>query len=154
MDIDLEDSTDQSEFSPSTSTHPSSISIPAYYDEFQDFADTANAAMQMIYPVQQPQKYGRVGVLLLSFTEDDLGVMRDIEPLEDIFKNVYHYETKTFSIPPNRSFSALSTELNDFIYEYCPEDHEPSDQLPLLIVYYAGNVAEPATDENKCLWYR
>lgn len=152
MDIDLEDSPSSPGLSSSTSTHPSSITVPAYYDEFNEFTQTANAAMKLAYPVHRRPRNPRVGVLLLSFAEDDLGVASEIGPLQDVFKNNYRYETEVWEIPSKSPLSALSQKLHEFREEYCDDNHEANDQLPLLIVYYGGHAAEPPRGQNICLW--
>ena len=151
-DNDREDSSSSSGTSTSTSTHPSSINVPEYYHEFKDFMETANSAMTKAYPVHQRSRNPRVGVLLLSFEEDDLGVAAEIAPLQEVFENKYRYETEAWQIPSRSPLSALSSKLHKFREEYCNDSREPHDALPLLIVYYGGHAVQPPEGENFCLW--
>ena len=151
-DNDGEDSSSIPGISSSTSTHPSSINVPEYYQEFKDFMETANSAMMKAYPVHRRSRNPRVGVLLLSFEEDDLGVADEIAPLQEVFEKKYRYETEAWQIPSKLPRSALSSKLNAFIDKYCKDDREPYDALPLLIIYYGGHAAQPPAGDNSCLW--
>ena len=151
-DNDREDASGSSGTSTSTSTHPSSISVPEYYHEFKDFMETANKAMTKAYPVHQRSRNPRVGVLLLSFEEDDLGVAAEIAPLQEVFEKNYRYESEAWQIPSRSPLARLSSKLHEFREKYCDDNREPYDALPLLIVYYGGHAAQPPDGDNSCLW--
>lgn len=154
MDIDQEDSLASVGLSSSTSTHPSSTTTPAYYDEFNDFADNANAALEGAYPIHRRSRNSRVGVLLLLFEDDELGVLDEIQRLHDLLRYQYDYETEIWAIPSDYSDRKLSDKLYEFRNEYCPRNRDPDEDLPLLIVYYGGHAAEPELGQNTCIWAR
>lgn len=138
----------------STTTHPSSISVSAHYDDFKDFAEEANCALQGAFPVHLRSRDSKVGVLLLSFEDDDLGVAEEIEELHKVFEKDYGYKPEPWPIPKVDSQKELSNKLYDFRASYCHQGLEENDTLPLLIVYYAGHAAKPSRGEITCLWAR
>jgi hypothetical protein len=137
-----------------TSTHPSNVPAPAYYSEFQDFWDKSNIALNGTFPIHGQSRNSRVGVLLLSFEDDDLNVLEEIEILERVFQSTYGYETDTWSIPVTEPEEELSRRIYQFRRKYCQENRVPNNPLPLLVLYYGGHALKPAPEQNTCLWLR
>jgi hypothetical protein len=153
MDVDQEGSSNSGSLL-ATSTHPSSLTPSDYYSEFQDFCDQAKIALDGAYPSYTRPRNSRVGVLLLSFKDDDLGVFDEIATLKEVFESRYRYETETWLIPTNESEEALSRRIYQFRRKFCQTNREPNNPLPLLIVYYGGHSAKPLGGGNACDWSR
>jgi hypothetical protein len=154
MEIDEQghDSPDSVTPSSSLSTQPSTLTPPSHYDEFQDFLDEAKHALQGAFPLSSRPRNSTVGVLLLRFASDELGVISELKDLENVFKDVYGYDTEIWDIPDKFPQTELSNKVNKFRDAYCDIDADPNDRLPLLIVYYGGHAAQPRKGANTCLW--
>lgn len=78
-------------------------------------------------------RYTRVKVLLVSWRSDDMEppVQTELEVLENVFTDIYHYEVSRFEIPDEQPFRTLSDHVVSFI------DDDSSETL--LIFYYAGH---------------
>ncbi|KAI9803615.1 MAG: hypothetical protein M1826_004956 [Phylliscum demangeonii] len=76
--------------------------------------------------------YSAVHVLLLSWTEDDLGVAEELAVLRQVLQEDYRYSVEEYTIPSAKSHNTLQDRLREFTREY-----EKSDSL--LIVYYGGH---------------
>jgi hypothetical protein len=76
--------------------------------------------------------YAAVHVLLLSWEDDDLGVVKEIDELYDIFRALYGFQVEEFKIPPRESDDAVHQVLNTFV-----KGHQSSRTL--LLVYYGGH---------------
>jgi len=55
-----------------------------------------------------------------------------VDRLQTIFKERFHYTTDIFEIPSERSETGLHKKIADFAHEY----NEPNN---LMILYYAGH---------------
>ena len=88
-------------------------------------------------------RYTNVHVLLLSWEDDNLGVMKEVRELEKVFADTYNYHTERFQIPSSRSHNSLARRLTAFL-----DDFEGSKNL--LIVYYGGHGF--MNDDRQCLW--
>jgi hypothetical protein len=78
-------------------------------------------------------KYQKVTALLISWLDDDLGVDKEVDRLELLFKHEFRYETERYHIPSSDSAAELSYRLSTFI-----KDHA-LDTNVLSIFYYAGH---------------
>jgi hypothetical protein len=143
---------DSAASSSSMSTHPSTLTPPSHYPEFQDFLEDAKNAMQGAFPIQSRPRNSRVGVLLLRFASDELGVIPELEDLEEVFGDVYGFKTEIWDIPDEFAQTKLSNKINEFRDEYCDLGAHQKESLPLLIVYYGGHAAKPRKGDNTCLW--
>ena len=76
--------------------------------------------------------YTAVNVLLLDWEEDDLGVASIIPELFDVFHNAFGFDAACYSIPSERSYQALESQLQQFKQRFSSEGR-------LLIVYYNGH---------------
>ena len=92
----------------------------------QYLEQAANAA----FP-KRSSRYTEVHVLLLSWERDNLGVLKELFELHEVFQQTYHYEVELWGIPNNHSYRALRKRLSKYL-----DDFENKDFL--LIVYYGG----------------
>lgn len=77
--------------------------------------------------------YKRVGVLFLTWEEDDLQCKEtEVDALRDFFTDEFKYETDYFQIPKARWQTALQKRIADLFYEYDSPDC-------LTIIYYGGH---------------
>lgn len=77
--------------------------------------------------------YSRVGVLFLTWEEDDLQCKEtEVDALRDLFEKRFHYETDYFEIPKQRWQTALQRRIADLFYVYDSPDC-------LTIIYYGGH---------------
>jgi len=82
-------------------------------------------------------------VLLLSWEDDNLGVLNEIDELDDVFRRIYHFEVERWKIPSKRSHNTLAAKLLAFLDEY-------ESKETLLIVYYGGHGS--MNDDRQCVW--
>ncbi|KAL8949947.1 MAG: hypothetical protein Q9222_003979 [Ikaeria aurantiellina] len=102
--------------------------------------DTAAASA---FPRTSRCRYQNVCVLLLSWEDDDLGVAKEVDRLEDVFRDTYHYSIKRWKIPSSRSHNKLTS----FIIEAL-EELDFADKL--CITYYAGHGY--MNEDRQCVW--
>ncbi|KAL8672340.1 MAG: hypothetical protein Q9168_003193 [Polycauliona sp. 1 TL-2023] len=77
--------------------------------------------------------YKRVGVLFLTWAEDDLQCKEtEVDALRNLFDQEFKYETDYFLIPNDRWQTALQKRIADLFYEYDSPDC-------LTIIYYGGH---------------
>ncbi|KAL9061639.1 MAG: hypothetical protein Q9206_000459 [Seirophora lacunosa] len=77
--------------------------------------------------------YKRVGVLFLTWEEDDLQCKEtEVDALRALFADEFKYETAYFQIPKERWQTALQKRIADFLYEFDSHDC-------LTIIYYGGH---------------
>ena len=115
---------------PLPTTHVTALS--AYHIKVEDFVDRLRASVENFFP-NSKYRYKEVHVLLLSWEDDDLGVVDEVAELEDVFRKDYGCQTvERWEIPSLRPFSNLEDKLYLFRKKYSSTDN-------LLIVYYAGH---------------
>ena len=122
------------------------ISNASYHvKDIQALGDELTAAANGAFPNRGvgTSRYKGAHVLLLSWEEDSLGVIKEIQELEDVFRNDYHYDTEEWRIPSVRSHNSLAAKILGFL-----DDHESKDSL--LIVYYGGH--GEMNDDRQCIW--
>lgn len=76
--------------------------------------------------------YSKVHVLLISWVDDDLGVLRELQDLETVLTSSFNYDVETWGIPRDKSQRRLQERVLQFVNNY-----EGNDSL--LIFYYAGH---------------
>ncbi|KAL8651409.1 MAG: hypothetical protein Q9210_003277, partial [Variospora velana] len=77
--------------------------------------------------------YKRVGVLFLTWEEDDLQCKEtEVDALRAFFADEFKFETDYFQIPKDRWQTALHRRIADLLYEYDSPDC-------LTIIYYGGH---------------
>jgi hypothetical protein len=133
-------------------THPYLLRPAVHYEKFEPFRNAANQAFQGAYPVHLQPRNTAAAALLLSWEEDDLGVITEITMLRDKLENAYNIPTETWNIPPRDSEWQLMNKMYDFRSRHCGDFVPPNQDLPLLIVYYGGHATMHG--ENICQWSR
>ncbi len=101
--------------------------------------EAGNAA----FPNRGRSRYKEAHVLLLSWEDDDLGVIDEVNDLQDVFRQSYNYKTDMWKIPGTRSHNSLATRILQFLADYEAKDS-------LLIVYYGGHGL--MNDDRQCIW--
>ncbi|KAF2107042.1 hypothetical protein BDV96DRAFT_654133 [Lophiotrema nucula] len=90
-------------------------------------------------------EYDAVGVLLLTWREDDLNCKEiEVNALEHVFKEKFKYKTEQYEIPPIESKQSLFNRLDAFISYY----DSPSK---LGIIYYGGHAERVDSSEGSDL---
>lgn len=102
-----------------------------HLESFEEFFEDLNRAAKTVLP-RTSRRYRDVVVLLLQWQDDDLGTETEVNDLERVFRDTYHYRTERYLIPSKDSATQLEYKLNDFRKAH---DHESS----LLILYYGGH---------------
>lgn len=89
-------------------------------------------------------EYSSVHVLFLSWKENDINPVEEIDGLRKLFETDLGYTTSEYKIPIDHSQRAgLNLELSELIVHHCNR----SDNL--VIVYYAGHCD---ADEGEARW--
>lgn len=99
-------------------------------NNLEEFGHQLQLAANAAFP-SGGSPYKEVHVLLLSWEDDNLGVIREVVELQRVFQRIYLYDVHEFKIPSNHCFQTLRKKVNIFL-----EDFERNDSL--LIVYYGG----------------
>ena len=126
-------------------THDTSLAR-YHIRNLKSFAETLNNAATSAYPNRGKSRYTGVQVLLLSWVDDNLGVKKEVNELEKVFRQIYNFGTEIWDIPSGtKSHHSLAGKLWRFI-----EDYDDKDRL--LIVYYGGHGG--MNDDRQCVWSR
>ena len=110
-------------------THDISL-IDYHINDLATFGRHLTEAANAAFPNGQA-RYQEVHVLLLSWEQDNLGVINEVLELQDVFRQAYRYDTQEWRIPSTHSFKALRKTISKFL-----DDFEKKESL--LIVYYGG----------------
>ncbi|KAL2048673.1 hypothetical protein N7G274_000585 [Stereocaulon virgatum] len=106
------------------------------------FPDEIASRSQAGHGDERP-RYQEIHVLLISWEDDNLGVVKEISELREVFQKTYCYSTKEFQIPSHKSHNALAKQILEFV-------DEPESKESLLIVYYGGHGY--MNDDRQCIW--
>ena len=123
-------------------THPRCYSSD-HVEKLETFAEDLNQALKASFP-SNPNPYTSVHVLLLRWTEDDLGVQTEISALRRVFESRFHFDVEEWQIPGVNSTRALQKKLYGF-----QDAHQ--NQTELLIVYYGGH-AKADSRRGRSIW--
>ena len=110
---------------------PAGAQSGGHFESFEEFLEHLNRAAKTVLPTTS-KRYHDVVVLLLRWQDDDLGTESEIQDLECLFRDTYHYKTERYLIPSSDSATQLEYKLNDFRRA---NDNESN----LLILYYGGH---------------
>ena len=100
--------------------------------DIKAFLATVERATRSAFPNSGNSRYQTVHVLLLSWAEDDLGVMVELNRLFKVFKDLYGFNVEKWLIPSEDSHGELGDRLRAFTKNHAGEN-------ALLIVYYGGH---------------
>jgi hypothetical protein len=119
-----------------------------YHIDLEDFTKGLQAAANAVFPNNQTSRYTKVFVLMLSWADEDpnLPVSLEIDRLNEVFHDIYHYETERWNIPAENCNYKLTEKIMDFV--------KPTEesQAHLKIVYYAGHAR--LLDTRLLVWTR
>lgn len=120
------------------------ISHVSYHiQDLETFGDIVSKAAAAAFPNTNKSRYRNVFVLLLSWEADELGVISEVEELEDVFSQTYRFQTEQWQIPNISSHNELAFRLMEFLKNYANREH-------LLMVYYGGHGS--MNDDRQCIW--
>lgn len=110
---------------------PSVDLLSREHPTFESFIREASDAAKLIYSRNNRSRYKDVSVLLMRWEHDDSGIDRELENLQNIFRERFNYRTESFAIPnSNSAHVKLMGRLAQFL------EHDHPDHL--LILYYGG----------------
>ena len=84
---------------------------------------------------QNPSRYDKVEVLLLSWKVSDLDTTNEVKDLRKVFEEDFGYHTTTMYLNAN-SKKKLQTHLNRHVAKFVDDYNDPNT---LIIVYYGGH---------------
>lgn len=123
-------------------THDISL-IDYHVTDVKALGEAVTAAAAAAFPNGGRSRYKEVHVLLLSWEEDNLGVIKELTELRDVFENLYRFQTETWNIPTLESHNALAFRMMQFLNDFKADDN-------LLVVYYGGHGG--MNDDRQCVW--
>jgi len=116
--------------------------------DISHFANDLERAAKAAWPRRHQIRYSRVHALLLSWEDDDLGVVSEVNALKDVLADLYHYNVQTYKIPSIKPKRALDARLEDFLRKA----EEEGGQETLLIVYYGGHATRIPRSNDFPIW--
>ena len=119
------------------------LNIPYHVKDVKALGDLLNSAAAAAFPNQGSSRYKAVHALLLTWEDDNLGVINEVDELEVVFRQTYHFKVEKWKIPSKRPHNTLAAKLLGFL-----EDFESKDNL--LIIYYGGHGS--MNDDRQCVW--
>jgi hypothetical protein len=111
----------------------------------QHVAADLNNAIQAAWPKRDKIRYSQVLVLLLSWEHDDLGVRTEIDSLQKVFKDMYHFSVTQFKIPSLKP----GIEVHKCIMKFLEHDQNEI----LRIVYYGGHGRGVQYSTEPPIWF-
>jgi hypothetical protein len=106
-----------------------------YHIDLQDFGAMLHAAARAVFPNERKSRYLNVSVLMLSWADEDprLPVSQEVDALQEVFRDIYHFDTERWEIPGLNSHYKLAEKIMQFV--------KPEEDINthLKIVYYAGH---------------
>ncbi|KAL2052918.1 hypothetical protein ABVK25_006859 [Lepraria finkii] len=97
---------------PQPKTH--STELLSYHIEVEDFIQGIKKPAEKFFP-HDTYQYKEVHALLLSWMDDDLGIIHETQELEKVFRNDYCFTSvRIWGIPSLKPYSKLEDELYGF----------------------------------------
>ena len=115
-----------------------------HLDNFDDFLNHLNRAAHSVLP-RVSRRHTGTFVLLLRWEDDDLGTKAELQDLEEVFREDYHYNTETYLLPSNDPTTQLEYKLNDFRRAY-------DNGTNLLLLYYGGHGFLDHKRPSRSIW--
>lgn len=116
---------------------------PYHVKDVKALGDILNDAATAAFPNQGSSRYKEVHALLLSWEDDNLGVINEVHELSDVFRRTYDFEVEEWKIPSKRPHNTLASKVLGFLDEFESKDN-------LLIIYYGGHGS--MNDDRQCVW--
>ena len=110
---------------------PPVVNLDFPHSSWKQFTNDLTAACQPNFPRSIPN-YHAVYALLLNWEADDIGTLKEIEELRDLFKIRFAYSTEIWPIPSSWPENALEEKLGAVKQSHGKEGC-------LIIVYYGGH---------------
>ncbi|KAL8668875.1 MAG: hypothetical protein Q9168_006507 [Polycauliona sp. 1 TL-2023] len=123
-------------------THDISL-IDYHVKDVETLGKVLNKAAAAAFPRSGTSRYCDVYVLLLSWEDDDLDVVQEVDDLEQVFRDDYRYRVERWKIPSTTSHNSLVYRMMQAL-----RDFESDDKL--FIAYYAGHGF--MNDDRQCVW--
>ncbi|MCJ1287237.1 hypothetical protein MMC26_006585 [Xylographa opegraphella] len=128
----------------------------------KNFEEQYVKAVAAAYPNSAPRRYRGVDVLLLRWEGAEMEYNTEIEELQRILEDQYHFRVEIFSIPRENPQFWLSHKIRTFCETIHPKDipdartisnkkDEPKIEDFLRIIYYAG-YSEYDQSIGACRW--
>ncbi|KAL9586255.1 MAG: hypothetical protein Q9212_001031 [Teloschistes hypoglaucus] len=117
--------------------------ISYHIKDLVTFGENLTKAAAAAFPNQGKTRYHNVYVLLLCWEEDNLGVAVELQELDKVLGQTYHFQTEAWRIPSTNPHNALAFRLMEFL-----RDHD--DRENLLMIYYGGH--GEMNDDRQCVW--
>lgn len=125
----------ESETEPSINGHkdlPENLTLSPGHIKFEGFTRRLQTSITNFFP-SNAYRYKEAHVLLLSWKDNDLGVIDEVQDLQGVFEESYQYTSvERWAIPSLKPHTKLEERLYDFKKEHSSIEN-------LLIVYYAGH---------------
>jgi len=117
------------------------------HTSLKQFGANLHTAAPTLFPNPTRPRYTEVHVLMLSWEDVDLKLPVDLEmdPLFDVFQDMYNFKTERWHIPNLRSHK----RVNDRITEFLGDENKEH----LKIVYYAGHACLTRNRLPSCTKY-
>ena len=109
-----------------------STELSSYHIKVEGFIRGVRKSAERFFP-HDTYRYKEVHALLLSWMDDDLGVVHEVQELEKVFRDDYCFTSvRIWEIPSLKPYSKLEYELYGFKKSYSTDEN-------LLVVYYGGH---------------
>ena len=128
---------------PRSGTHD--ITDAEHHASIKSFGADLHSAIGAALLTRDEIRYSRVMVLLLSWEDDDLGVYREINQLENVFANIYHFDVEKFEIPSLEPVMRVNECITGLI--------KRAGKDTLLIVYYGGHGRGVQYSTEAPIWF-
>jgi hypothetical protein len=125
-------------------THDTSR-VNYHVEDIRDFVKKVEQATLAAFPNKHSTRYSGVFALLLSWEEDDLSVITEVEALQKVFDERYGFTAEEWKIPSEDSHEELGDRLRAFTKSYAKDD-------TLLIIYYGGHGFLNRARQSVWLW--
>ncbi|KAL8818212.1 MAG: hypothetical protein Q9191_007989 [Dirinaria sp. TL-2023a] len=76
---------------------------PYHVKDIEAFGDILNNAATAAFPNRGQSRYKEVHALLLSWEDDNLGVINEVTELDGVFRDLYSFETEEWKIPSDNN---------------------------------------------------
>jgi hypothetical protein len=122
-------------------------SLAGYHVTQRALLPQLDLAVKASWATRNQSKYADVGVLMMSWASDDLGVEKEINILKSVFQDAYNYADIThWKIPDKRPGQEALERVRQF--------HKQGDQPDnLLIIYYAGHAMPNVNHHGLPTWF-
>ena len=121
------------------------IALTESHSTIHKLGNDLHEAVQAAWSKRHEVRYSQVYVLLLSWVDDGLGVIREIKALRHVFKDMHNFQVQEYSIPSSKPDKALKRRVSDFL------DIDAKDNL--LIIYYGGHARRALQSNEASLWF-